>query len=32
VRDGTATNPNAAAMAAQVRPIAETAWRIAESA
>jgi aminoglycoside phosphotransferase (APT) family kinase protein len=31
VRDGTATNPNAAAMAAQVRPIAETAWRIAEA-
>ena len=30
VRDGTATNPNAPAMAAQVRPIAETAWRIAE--
>jgi aminoglycoside phosphotransferase (APT) family kinase protein len=32
VRDGTATNPNAAAMAAQVRPIAETAWRIAKGA
>lgn len=32
VRDGTATNPNAAAMAAQVRPIAETAWRIAKAA
>lgn len=29
VRDGTATNPNAAAMAAQVKPIAETAWQIA---
>jgi len=29
VRDGTATNPNAAAMAAQVGPIAEAAWRIA---
>jgi len=32
VRDGTATNPNAAAMAAQVEPIAETAWRVAEAA
>jgi aminoglycoside phosphotransferase (APT) family kinase protein len=32
VRDGTATNPNAAAMAAQVRPIAETAWRFAKRA
>jgi aminoglycoside phosphotransferase (APT) family kinase protein len=32
VRDGTAANPNAAAMAAQVRPIAETAWRFAEQA
>jgi aminoglycoside phosphotransferase (APT) family kinase protein len=32
VRDGTATNPNAPAMAAQVRPIAETAWRIAKAA
>lgn len=29
VRDGTAANPNAQAMAAQVRPIAEAAWRIA---
>ena len=32
VRDGTATNPNAVAMAAQVKPIAETAWRFAERA
>jgi len=32
VRDGTATNPNATTMAAQVKPIAETAWRIAKSA
>ncbi len=32
VRDGTATNPNAAAMAAQVSPIAETAWRFARRA
>jgi aminoglycoside phosphotransferase (APT) family kinase protein len=32
VRDGTATNPNAAAMAAQVRPIAETAWDFAKRA
>jgi aminoglycoside phosphotransferase (APT) family kinase protein len=31
VRDGTATNPNPA-MAAQVKPIAETAWRIARAA
>jgi aminoglycoside phosphotransferase (APT) family kinase protein len=31
VRDGTATNPNAPAMAAQVRPIAETAWQIARA-
>lgn len=30
VRDGTATNPNAAAMAAEVRPIAEIAWQIAK--
>ena len=30
VRDGTATNPMAPAMAAQVRPIAETAWSIAQ--
>lgn len=29
VRDGTATNPNAPAMAAQVGPIAKTAWRVA---
>lgn len=29
VRQGTATNPNAPAMAAQIRPIAETAWNIA---
>lgn len=29
VRDGTAANLNAQAMAAQVRPIAEAAWRIA---
>jgi aminoglycoside phosphotransferase (APT) family kinase protein len=32
VRDGTATNPNAAAMAAQVSPIAGTAWRFAKRA
>ena len=32
VRDGTASNPNAAAMAAQVRPIAETAWGFAARA
>jgi aminoglycoside phosphotransferase (APT) family kinase protein len=32
VRDGTATNPNAAAMAAQVSPIAKTAWRFAKRA
>ena len=32
VRDGTATNPNAAAMAAQVRPIAKTAWGFAKGA
>ena len=30
VRDGTAANANAAAMAAQVRPIAEAAWQIAQ--
>lgn len=30
VRDGTATNPNAAAMAKQVRPLAEAGWRYAE--
>ncbi|MGE0844650.1 MAG: phosphotransferase family protein [Flavobacteriaceae bacterium] len=32
VRDGTATNQNAAAMASQVRPLAETAWRFAGKA
>ncbi|PLX36180.1 MAG: phosphotransferase family protein [Hyphomicrobiales bacterium] len=32
VRDGTATNANAAAMADQVRPLAETAWRFAQKA
>jgi len=32
VRDGTATNENAAAMASQVRPLAQTAWRFAEMA
>jgi aminoglycoside phosphotransferase (APT) family kinase protein len=32
VRDGTAANANAPAMAAQVRPLAETAWRFAERA
>ena len=32
VRDGTAANANAPTMAAQVRPLAETAWRFAESA
>jgi aminoglycoside phosphotransferase (APT) family kinase protein len=32
VRDGTAANPNAPAMAAQVRPIAKAAWGIAEAA
>lgn len=32
VRDGTATNENAAAMESQVRPLAETAWRFAEQA
>lgn len=32
VRDGTATNENAAAMASQVRPLAETAWGFAERA
>ena len=32
VRDGTATNENAAAMATQVRPLAETGWRFAERA
>lgn len=30
VRDGTATNENAAAMATQVKPLAQTAWRFAE--
>ncbi len=29
VRDGTATNPRAAAMESQVQPLAETAWRYA---
>ncbi len=32
VRDGTAANPNAEAMATQVRPLAETAWSYAEKA
>lgn len=32
VRDGTATNENAAAMEGQVRPLADTAWRFAERA
>lgn len=32
VRDGTATNENAAGMASQVTPLAETAWRFAERA
>jgi aminoglycoside phosphotransferase (APT) family kinase protein len=32
VRDGTAANAEAAAMARQVRPLAETAWRFAEQA
>ena len=32
VRDGTATNENAAAMATQVRPLAETAWSFARRA
>lgn len=32
VRDGTATNENAAAMASQVRPLAQKAWRFAERA
>ncbi|MEM1048833.1 MAG: phosphotransferase family protein [Pseudomonadota bacterium] len=32
VRDGTATNENAAAMAGQVRPLADTAWRFAQEA
>ncbi len=32
VRDGTATNPNAAAMADQVLPLARTAWAYAERA
>ncbi len=32
VRDGTATNENAATLANQVRPMAETAWRYAERA
>jgi aminoglycoside phosphotransferase (APT) family kinase protein len=31
-RDGTAANPNAAAMARAVRPLAETAWRFARRA
>jgi len=32
VRDGTAANADAAAMARQVRPLAETAWRFAKEA
>ncbi len=32
VRDGTAANADAAAMARQVRPLAETAWRFAQQA
>jgi aminoglycoside phosphotransferase (APT) family kinase protein len=32
MRDGTAVSPNAAAMAGQVRPIAETAWAYARKA
>lgn len=32
VRDGTATNPNAQAMATQVRPLAQTAWKYAQQA
>ena len=32
VRDGTATNENAEAMATQVKPLAEVAWRFAERA
>ena len=32
VRDGTAVNPNAAAMEAQVKPLARTAWSFAEKA
>lgn len=32
VRDGTATSENAAALAGQVRPMAETAWRYAKRA
>ena len=32
VRDGTAANAEAAAMARQVRPLAETAWRFAQEA
>jgi aminoglycoside phosphotransferase (APT) family kinase protein len=32
VRDGTATNANAALMATQVRPLAQTAWSFAEKA
>ncbi|MGE0238543.1 MAG: phosphotransferase family protein [Parvibaculaceae bacterium] len=32
VRDGTAANRNAAFMASEVRPLAETAWRFAEKA
>ena len=32
VRDGTAANPNAAAMESQVRPMAEVAWEYAKRA
>jgi aminoglycoside phosphotransferase (APT) family kinase protein len=32
LRDGTAVNPNAAAMGAEVRPLAEAAWRFAKKA
>ena len=32
VRDGTAVNPNAAAMEAQVEPLARTAWSFARKA
>jgi aminoglycoside phosphotransferase (APT) family kinase protein len=32
VRDGTATNENAPAKAAMVRPLAETGWRFAREA
>jgi aminoglycoside phosphotransferase (APT) family kinase protein len=32
LRDGTAVNPNAAAMAGEVRPLAQTAWRFAKAA